>query len=300
MGSHLSCNIQLPETFRFGDFLTFHNRDKQALSERVDASSFQKGLLWDGQPACLSVHFLANKADAELSVDGEALSGSAQQLERMIRRMLGLNQKIELFERHYSKHPQLGPLITARPGLRVPVTTTPFEALTWAITGQQISVGAAVSIRRKLIAATNLRHSGGLLCYPDAAQISRISEGSLRQAGFSATKARTLLSLAKLIMADKLPFEVEDKTFSANDISERLLAVRGIGPWTVNYTLMRGFGWLDGSLHGDVAVRRGLQLVLRREEKIGEEEAKQWLAQFSPWRALVAAHLWGAKSSQAY
>ena len=300
MNSSLSCTIPLPANFRSGDILAFHQRDRQALSERVDGSSFHKGLLWNEQPACLSVHFHADRVEVQLNIDGDVTSDSQPRLEMMTRRMLGLNQEIELFERRYLEHPRLGALIAARPGLRVPVTATPFEALTWAVTGQQISVGAAVSIRRKLIVATGLRHSSNLLCYPGAAQLARLSKEELRQAGFSATKTRTLRSLAELVMEGELPLEVEEATFHVDDIRGRLLAVRGIGPWTVDYTLLRGFGWLDGSLHGDVAVRRGLQLVLGREEKVGEEEAKVWLTEFSPWRALVAAHLWAAKSTLAY
>ena len=76
------------------------------------------------------------------------------------------------------------------------------------------------------------------------------------------------------------------------EIRARLAAIRGIGPWTIEYTLLRGFGHLDGSLHGDVAVRRKLQLLLGREEQISAAETEHWLAQFTPWRALVAAHLW--------
>ncbi len=300
LNSHLSTTLSLPATFRPDDFLAFHQRDKQALSERVDASSFHKGLLWNEKPASLSVHFQSDQAEVNLNVDGEITADSSARLVIMVRRMLGLDQKIELFERDYREHPQLGALIASRRGLRVPVTTTPFEALTWAVTGQQISVGAAVSIRRKLIVATDLRHSSGLLCYPGAAQIARLTEDKLRQSGFSATKAGTLCRLAELVMSDQLSLKVEELNVNAEEIRTRLLAVRGIGPWTASYTLLRGFGWLDGSLHGDVAVRRGLQMVLGREEKIGEEEAKGWLAQFSPWRALVAAHLWGAKSSLAY
>jgi len=80
---------------------------------------------------------------------------------------------------------------------------------------------------------------------------------------------------------------------------ERLAAVRGIGPWTINYTLLRGYGWLDGSLHGDVAVRRGLRTLLGAPDKIGEHAAEAWLAEFTPWRALVAAHLWVANTTAA-
>jgi DNA-3-methyladenine glycosylase II len=93
-----------------------------------------------------------------------------------------------------------------------------------------------------------------------------------------------------------LPLDNWQANLSVNDIHERLLAIRGIGPWTVNYTLLRGFGWLDGSLHGDVAVRRGMQILLNHPDKISEAAARQWLADFSPWRALLAAHLWASLS----
>jgi DNA-3-methyladenine glycosylase II len=55
---------------------------------------------------------------------------------------------------------------------------------------------------------------------------------------------------------------------------------------------MRGYGWLDGSLHGDAAVRRSLQKLLVMTDKPTERQTQDWLADFSPWRALVAAHLW--------
>ncbi len=300
MSSRLTCSIPLPAAYRPNDILAFHRRDSQALSERVRENSFEKGLLWDDLPACLSVHFRPDQAVAELSVDGEALPDSAGRLEAMATRMLGLNQGVEVFEHHYRNHPLLGNLLARQSGLRVAVTATPFEALTWAVTGQQISVSAAVSIRRKLIATTALRHSSGLLCYPGATQIADLSEEMLRQAGFSASKTRTLLTLAELVMTDQLPLDSWEATGPVEEIRTKLLAIRGIGPWTLNYTLLRGFGWLDGSLHGDVAVRRGLQLLLDRKEKIAEAEAQTWLAEFSPWRALVAAHLWAAKSILPY
>ena len=87
------------------------------------------------------------------------------------------------------------------------------------------------------------------------------------------------------------------ETLPVDVIREKLEAVRGIGPWTVNYGLLRGFGWRDGSLHGDAAVRRGLQTLLGTQDKISEESARVWLAQFSPWRALVGAHLWSVRTA---
>lgn len=291
----LAVSLPLPAGFRYGDILSFHRRDAHELAERVGESSLEKGLIWRGLPARLSIRFQADLAEATLSIDGRR-QGKAS-FESMVRRMLGLDQDIEAFETRFRRHPQIGKLTAQRPGLRVPVSPTPFEALTWAIVGQQISVAAAVSIRRKLILAAGIRHSSGLLCYPGAAEIVRLDESALRGAGFSVAKAATILTLSRMVAADALPLDrwVQGRT-PVEVMRKQLEQVRGIGPWTVNYTLLRGFGYLDGSLHGDVAVRRGLQILLGAPSSISEKDAQRWLSQFSPWRALVGAHLWAAKS----
>jgi len=300
MAAILTCRIALPAGFRPRDILAFHSRDTQALSESTAPTSFRKGMIWDGSPACLSVVFQRSGAQAELAVDGGLSADGEARFKAMARRMLGLANEVEAFERRYREHPVVGRLIAGQAGLRVPVAATPFEALTWAVTGQQVSVAAAVSIRRRLILALGRRHSGGLLCYPDPGQIAAQTPETLRQAGYSRAKADTLLNLARMIAGGQLPLDAWVEAVPVEDIRRCLLDVRGVGPWTVDYTLLRGFGWLDGSLHGDVAVRRGIQALTGAPEKISEKQAEAWLAEFSPWRAQLAAHLWASLSSAAY
>ncbi|EMG38914.1 DNA-3-methyladenine glycosylase II [Desulfocurvibacter africanus PCS] len=305
----LSCLVELPHNFRVDDILAFHGRDSAQIAEYTDARTLMKGLTWGGHAACLTIRFHARHADVELIIDKSPIDSApldgmrpnassdaheTAELRRIAVRMLGLTQQIDDFERAYRAHPQLGPLIAGHPGLRVPLTTTPFEALAWAITGQQISLGVAISLRRKMILAASVRHSSGLACHPDAQRLSRLTEADLRQAGFSQAKAQTLMNLSHLISEHRLPLDAWVDAPPVDTIREQLLAIRGIGPWTVEYTLLRGFGWLDGSLHGDAAVRRSLQALLGCTEKLTIEQTKQWLAPFSPWRALVAAHLWAA------
>lgn len=286
-----SCTIPLPQDFRAHDFFEFHGRDRQRVAEYIDAGVLRKGLAWRGCAACLTLVFGERQVAAALHVDGAPAEGDVALLEGMVRRMLGLTQGVEAFEQTYCAHTQLGPLIAAHAGLRVPLAATPFEALTWAVTGQQISLGAAVALRRKLIQVAGLQHSEGLACYPDAARIAGLQVAELRAAGFSQSKAQTLIALAQRVESQQLPL---DAWLSHPQLEEEvgacLLSIRGIGPWTVNYTLLRGYGWLDGSLHGDAAVCRGLQSLLGRT--VDAEQARLWLAPFSPWRALVAAHLW--------
>lgn len=307
MHTRLEFELELPKDFRPVDMLDFHRRDSQEVAERVSTHGLHKALLWQGQPACLAISFKHRQAQVSLALgapgaapataEAEARTPAETALRRLARRMLALDQDLAGFTTRFADHPQLGPLLARQPGLRVPATATPFEALAWAITGQQISVPVAVSLRRKLIQACNLQHASGLLCHPDAAQTAALSPETLRAAGFSASKTSSLLRMAQQVADGELPLDHWASALDADRvrlIRERLLAIKGIGPWTVNYALLRGFGWLDGSLHGDVAVRRGLQNLLGAAAKPDERTTEKWLAQFSPWRALVAAHLWAS------
>ncbi|HEY8037493.1 MAG TPA: AlkA N-terminal domain-containing protein [Methylobacter sp.] len=294
-----SCSLLLPDDFRPIDILSFHHRDVLAVAEAVDANTLRKGILWNGSPACLTIRFDKSCAQVALAIDGTVGVNGTEALRKLAQRMLGLNQPIAEFELRYRHHPQLGILIANQPGLRVPVAASIFEALSWAIICQQISVSVAVTIRRKLIQLAALRHSSGLYCYPDAQHLEGFSENDLRQAGFSQNKARCLLTLSRMIVAGELMLEYTGEELAIDRIREQLLKIRGIGPWTVNYALLRGFGWLDGSLHGDLAVRRGLQKLLGTTDPVSEQQAQQWLAPFSPWRALVAVHLWAFLSISA-
>jgi DNA-3-methyladenine glycosylase II len=300
MSPVLAVEIALPPDFRTDDVRALHGRDAQEIAERLTPEGFVKGLAWDGAPALLTLRFDGASAEARLAVDGDAGADAADRLSAMARRMLGLTQKIEAFEARHADHPLIGPLIARRPGLRVPLTATPFEALSWAIVGQMISVEAAMAMRRKVVLAAGLRHSSGLACQPDAAALSALPEEALRAAGLSRAKTATLKALAgRLAAGPELP-ETWDGEPPVAAIRERLAGIRGIGPWTVGYALLRGFGWLDGALHGDVAVRRNLQILLRRDDRLTEAETEAWLAPFSPWRALVAAHLWAMRRDAGY
>lgn len=292
--------LPLPRNFRCDDALAFHGRDAEGIAERANDQGFSKGILWQGQPARLDVRFAAASAEIRLLVDGPAGKACLPLLKEMAVRMLGLDQDVAACEKRFRRHTQLGPLLKLQAGLRVPASATPFEAIAWAVTGQQISVAAAVALRRRLVQAVGIRHSTGLYCFPSATEVSGLSAGQLRAAGFSQGKIRTLHEFSRRVCDGSL--SLEDWLINpqgACDPHAGLAAVHGIGPWTVSYALLRGFGWLDGSLHGDVAVRRALQCLLGRDEAVGEQETREWLAQFSPWRALVAAHLWGVYARRA-
>ncbi|HHX35471.1 MAG TPA: DNA-3-methyladenine glycosylase 2 [Gammaproteobacteria bacterium] len=289
----LTHNIALPADYQVTAFLNFHQRDSQQLAERVKADTLEKSFFWNNLPACLTIHFTAGQAHAQLHLETSQpiATDGLNEWPAWLEYFLGLQQPTAAFIQQHQQHPELGPVLRQQPGLRVAQTSSPFEAVSWAIMGQQISVAAALNVRRRFIQLAGVQHSSGLWCYPNPHRVAQISIEELRSVGLSFNKARAIAQVSQLLSSQTLKLPAQVNSDNVEQLREDLLAIPGIGPWTVNYTLMRGFAWLDGSLHGDAAVRRYLQVLLNAEQ-LTAKQTEQWLQQFTPWKALVAAHLW--------
>ncbi len=295
MSAH--CVLPLPKGYKATDFFSYHLRDVEKLSERLVGERLEKGLVIKGCPGLLTVELGAEQAIIHLETTQDTVS--RDELQHLSRRLLGLDQPIQHFEDSFKHDPHLGPLIQRQQGLRVAVTATPYEALVWAITGQQISVAAAIAIRRRLVQAAGIRLDNGLWCHPDTTTMAAVDTAALRSAGLSNAKIRALQTLNHALEKGHLKLPTTVTADNAADLQADLLALPGIGPWTANYTLLRGYGWPDGSLHGDAAVRRSLQRLLGLEKRPDARFTENWLGQYAPWRALAAAHLWAANKIQA-
>jgi len=79
---------------------------------------------------------------------------------------------------------------------------------------------------------------------------------------------------------------------SATRAERTLLEVRGLGPWSVNYLMMRSLGFADCVPLGDTGVTSGLQALLSLEERPDIDATRRLMAVFSPYRSLATAHLW--------
>ncbi|MTV40298.1 DNA-3-methyladenine glycosylase 2 [Duganella radicis] len=310
--------LELPADYRLQDVLAFHRRDAESIAEEVSAERLRKGVLLDGVPVVLditlppaaaaanaaavtppakraaataatpaSIATVAVRADAPLRAAGQ------QEAHDAVLNILGLRIDPAAFSAFVKKDKLFGALARKQPGLRIVQSATVFEALTWAIIGQQINLSFAIALRRTFILLAGRQHSSGLWCYPDASSAATLTVDDLTSRKFSRAKAETLLRLAKLVADGELRLHLAADN-SIEQISAALLAVKGIGPWTVNYGLLRGYGYADCSLHGDVAVRAALQTLLGDDERPDIKRTEEILARYSPHRTMAAAHLWAS------
>ncbi|MCU6496939.1 DNA-3-methyladenine glycosylase 2 [Rugamonas sp. A1-17] len=289
--------LPLPPGYRLHDVLAFHSRDPEGVAEEVGPERLRKGMLIDGVPVVLEIvpdHPAApTSASCAVQADGKLSAAAQAQVREAALSILGLRIDPEPFSKFAARDKLFGPLTRAQPGLRIVQSATVFEALTWAIIGQQINLSFAISLRRTFILQAGRQHSSGLWCYPTAADAAKLEIDDLTSRKFSRAKAETLLRLAGLVAGGELALELSPSN-SIEQVSAALLAVKGIGPWTVNYGLLRGYGHADCSLHGDVAVRAALQHLLGEEAKPDMARTEQILARYSPHRTMAAAHLWAS------
>jgi DNA-3-methyladenine glycosylase II len=157
-----------------------------------------------------------------------------------------------------------------------------FEGLAAIIVSQQVSTASANAIfgrLRTMVAPLN------------APNLLAASEDTLRSAGLSAPKIRGLRALAEAIAGNALDIDAL-ASMTAEEAHEKLVAVKGIGPWTADIFLLFCLGHPDAWPAGDLALQEAARLALNlkkrpdtpRLEKIGE----RW----RPWRGVAARMLW--------
>jgi DNA-3-methyladenine glycosylase II len=278
-------DIALPPGYRTADVLAFHARDGEGVAEQVHAAGFRKGVMLHGVPVRFDVTFADGVARCALAADGVLPGDAADALTGM----LGLLIDPAPFAAAVRHDPLLGPLVARTPGLRIVQSASVFEALTWAVIGQQINLPFAISLRRTLILQAGRQHGSGIWCYPEAANVAALDIADLTSRKFSRAKAETILRLAQMVESGALSLA---RDVPVDRVVPQLLAVKGIGPWTVNYALLRGYGYADCSLQGDVAVRSALQRLSGEDAKPDIARTEAWLAQYAPYRTMVAAYLW--------
>lgn len=290
-----SFDLQLPLNYDASSVLNFHGRDELEVSEQVSAFGMRKGIVFANIPVLLQIELALDQSTAHCSLfaDGVITAAMRDDALGICRSLLGLRLDPQAFLKFASKDPLFGSLVKRQRHLRVVQSASVFEALTWAVMGQQINVSFAVSLRRTFIQLADRRHSSGLWCYPTAEDAVRIDIEELMSRQFSKSKAETILRLAGLIASNQLDL-VLSETNTIEQISDALLSVKGIGPWTVNYALLRGYGYADCSLHGDVAVRSAIHRLIGGDARPDVAAAEAFLKNYTPHRTLIAAHLWAS------
>jgi AraC family transcriptional regulator of adaptative response / DNA-3-methyladenine glycosylase II len=206
-------------------------------------------------------------------------------------RILGLHLDPAPFEQRVARTRALRPLVNGRAGLRMPLMADPFEALVWGIVGQQVNLPFAYRLRRVIIDLVGADAGGGLRAHPDAAAVAALDYEDLTRRQFSRRKAEYIIDTARAVASGTLDLDAMSVA-AAPAAERRLLDVRGLGPWSAQYMLMRGFGFADCVPAGDSGLATALERFFALAERPDPTAARRLMEAFSPYRTLATFHLW--------
>ena len=168
-------------------------------------------------------------------------------------------------------------------GLRLPSAWSVFESGCRAIVGQQVSVKAAIGQVTLLVHQLGERVSNVVSsqdfdtetgeCYSFPTP-ETVADNNLEFLRMPQARKNALRSFAQLFVGDSMPAH------------EDILAIKGVGPWTLDYLKMRGERNPDIYLGGDLIVRKVAQLYPVEPDKA------------APWRSYLTLQLWQLSNQQ--
>ncbi|WP_353211315.1 DNA-3-methyladenine glycosylase 2 family protein [Rhodovarius sp.] len=162
----------------------------------------------------------------------------------------------------------------------------PYEALVRAIAHQQVHGRAAEAMLGRLLAL----HAAPE--FPPPRFILDLPAEALRGCGFSGSKVAAIRDIAEKSMAGLVPSLAEAAALDDESLIARLVAIRGVGRWTVEMVLIFTLGREDVLPVDDFGVREGYRLAAGLDEQPRPRALAEIGKEWAPYRSIAAWYLW--------
>jgi AraC family transcriptional regulator of adaptative response / DNA-3-methyladenine glycosylase II len=220
-----------------------------------------------------------------------------------VRRLLDLDADPQAVDAVLARDPRLSAEVARVPGIRVPGALDAGEMLMRALLGQQVTVSSArtqltrlvdalgeevpleIAPARDDVAGDSDPVDARRRLFPTPTAIAEHAHEILRG---PAARTDTVRRVAEALADGSLTIDLSD---TRDDVTARLTAIRGIGPWTADYVVMRALGHPDVFVRRDVAIRAGARSLGFPD---GDTALAAEAAAFAPWRSYFSMHLWRA------
>jgi AraC family transcriptional regulator of adaptative response / DNA-3-methyladenine glycosylase II len=277
----VSVRLPMRQPFAAEAVMAFIGERAISATESWDEETYRRSLDLPGGPGVVSLVAHDDHVAARLALT--AWGDLAPAVQR-IRRLLDLDADPTAVDEALGRDPVMRTLVTAVPGRRSPASVDAFETAVRAVIGQQVSVAGARTVAGRIVevAGTPIDAVDGVdRLFPRPEQLLAAPD-----AAFSMPHARrdTIRRLAAAVLAGDVELHVGADPAVAR---EQLLRLRGIGPWTADYVVMRGLGHPDVFLEADLGVRHALAVL-----GVEADRACGW----APWRSYAVHHLWASLS----
>lgn len=294
MSKTVSLFIPLPALFSFEECLWFLDRNYDDCMHKIAEGRIYKAL--DTGHGLVLCCIYRNGEQLQIDIlQGKTRAADRQFIIAYIREWLHMDADIAPFYNQLSKVKKLAYMPEAFKGLRLPGISSLFEALCWSIIGQQINLTFAYKLKRRLVEAygASVAYEGiPYYIFPSYASVATADKEALRVMQFSGQKAGYLITLAQTFEKGEISKEQLLALPTLEERQKALVALKGIGIWTANYTLMKSLRAPDSIPHGDVGLLQALVTHGIMKDRKDLAAAERLYKKFKGWESYLVFYLW--------
>lgn len=238
----------------------------------------------------ISARFPSDRPQVHLSLSDSLWPVVAQVL-RLIRGWLDLDAEPEAIAA--SLKPLASPDAPPAAALRLPGCTDRFELAVRAVLGQQVTVAAARTLSTRFVqrfgTPLDTQADGVNLLFPSPARITNASVDEIAELGIIRRRAECLRAIASEWSSLRYAQNHAQSQADVDAAMAELQTLPGLGPWTAQYMLMRGWSWPDLFPPGDVVLQKQLSPP---GQKLTPAQVARMAESLRPYRSYAVLHLW--------
>lgn len=286
--------IKPPKDFSFNECLIFLARSNNEVLHSVEDQSFIKLIKINNEMVLIKVY----EENGNLLIEFQNQPTNEElkcQAASYIWDLFDLDQDLTRFYELLKQDDVLHSLINKYDGLRLIGIPDLFEALSWAIMGQQINLTFAYTLKRRFVEKYGEQfkwHDDIYYLFPNPDVIATLEISDLTSLQFTQRKAEYVIGVAKLMSEGKLSKEILMDSGNYEHKCKQLISIRGIGNWTADYVLMKCLKETSAFPIADVGLHNALKIQLGLNKKPSIEEIKELAKNWVGWEAYVTFYLW--------
>ena len=293
MGS--SMEIYPPPEFNFKECLVFLGRSDLEVMHQIKAGYLYKLVKLNGERIVLKIGDTSKVIQVDFPMGTPLSSTTLEKVASYIWEWFDLDQPLAAFYDFARKDMILKELVSKYDGLRIICLPDLFEALAWAIMGQQINLTFAYTLKKRFVeqfgeSVTINRNTFWL--FPDCEKIASMGVDDLRKLQFTVRKAEYIIGVAKAISSGVLSKELLLQKQDGQRIQTALMKIRGVGAWTADYVRMKCLHDPTAFPIADVGLHQALKLQLGMERKPTIGEIREMSTNWEGWQGYATFYLW--------
>lgn len=286
-----SVEIFPPKEFNFKEYLCFLNRSDQEILHEIKDGILSKLVKVNGDLILIEISWSSVSIIVNLPHSNQPLL-VRKKIVAYIWEWFDLDRDLSSFYILAAQDKLLQNLACRYNGLRMICIPDLFEAIVWAIIGQQIHLTYAYTLKKRLVEQFGeclIIEGRTYWHFPSYQKIADLDIDSLRTFTHTSKKAEYIIGIAKAMMKGEL---TKETLLMKQNCRDYLLTYKGIGPWTAEYVMMKCLHIPSAFPISDVGLHQALKQQLGLERKPTIAEIKELAVNWEGWQAYAVFYLW--------